>query len=74
MAYVEGTRTAVWLITDMIRQHKGDVKRVARLHEWPEGKIRAALNYAEAFRAEIELLIEQAHALREDDLRQLNAA
>lgn len=74
MAYVEGTRTGVWLIADLVRQHSGDTKRVAQLHEWPENKIRAAVNYARAFPDEIEPLIEQARATGEEELRRLNAA
>src|SRR2546423_15349740 len=42
MAYVEGTRTAVWLICDLVRQNRGSVRQTARLHEWPETKVRAA--------------------------------
>src|SRR4051812_38254382 len=40
MAYVEGTRTPVWLIADLVRQRNGNIKRVAKLHEWTEGKVR----------------------------------
>jgi len=74
LAYVEGTRTAVWLIADLVRQHQGDAKKVAQLHEWPESKVRAAVNYAKAFPEEIEPLIERARSVSEQDLRQLNAA
>jgi hypothetical protein len=74
IAYVEGTRSAVWLITDLVRQANGNVERVAKLHEWPESKIRAALNYARAFPHEVEPLIEQAHSVTLEDLQRLNAA
>ena len=74
LAYVEGTRTAVWLIADLVRQHQGNVKKVAELHEWPESKVRAAVNYAKAFPEEIEPLIGQARSASEEQLRQLNAA
>jgi len=74
LAYVEGTRTAVWLMADLLRQHKGDVKKVAKVHEWPESKVRAAMNYAKAYGDEIQPLIERARAVKEEDLRQLNAA
>src|SRR6058998_361568 len=74
LAYVEGTRSAVWLVCDLVRQNKGDVRRTAALHAWPETKVRAAINYAEAYSGEIEPLIERAHNMTEETLRQLNAA
>jgi uncharacterized protein (DUF433 family) len=74
MAYIEGTRTAVWLITDLVRQEGGDVKAVAKSRQWPETKVRAALNYAAAYPEEIESLIERAHSISEDEIRRLNAA
>ena len=74
MAYVEGTRSAVWLVCDLVRQNKGDIAKTARRHEWPETKVRAAINYAAAYPEEIEPLIERAHSMTEESLRQLNAA
>jgi len=74
LAYVEGTRSAVWLICDLVRQNKGDVRRTAALHAWPETKVRAAVNYARAYPDEIEPLIERAHSMTSETLRQLNAA
>lgn len=74
MAYVEGTRSAVWLIADLVRQEKGDIARVAKIHEWPESKVRAAVNYAKAYRDEIDPLIEEAHKVTLEDLQRLNAA
>ena len=74
MAYVEGTRTAVWLIADLVHQHQGSVKKVAALHGWAETKVRAAVNYASAFREEIEPLIQRAAAVTFEDLQRLNAA
>jgi hypothetical protein len=74
MAYVEGTRTPVWLIADLVRQRSGHVRQVAKLHEWPESKVKAAVNYALAFPEEIESLIERAHSITFEDLQRLNAA
>src|SRR6266566_862189 len=44
MAYVEGTRSAVWLVRDLARQNKDDIRKTAALHGWPETKVRAAVN------------------------------
>src|SRR5947209_5687062 len=74
MAYVEGTRSAVWLVSDLVRQNKGNIGKTAKLHEWPETKVRAAVNYAEAYRDEIELLVDRARHMTEETLRQLNAS
>lgn len=71
MAYVEGTRTAVWLVVDILRQHKNNIKKTAKLHGWPETKLRAALNYAKAFPEEIEPLIEKAHSMTLEKLQRL---
>lgn len=74
LAYIEGTRTPVWLIVDFVRQYGGKIEKAARIHEWSENRIRAAVNYARAFPDEIEPLIERAHAMTPEKLRQLNAA
>jgi uncharacterized protein (DUF433 family) len=74
MAYVEGTRTPVWLIADLVRQRDGNVREVAKTHEWPDSKVKAAVNYARAFPDEIEPLIEHAHSISLEDLQRLNAA
>ena len=74
MAYVKGTRTAVWLICDLVRQNRGDVRRTAKIHEWQETRVRAAVNYAKAYAEEIEPLIERARNMTEVTLQQLNAA
>jgi hypothetical protein len=44
MAYIEGTRSAVWLVNDLVRQNKGDTRKTAKIHGWPETKVRAAVN------------------------------
>jgi hypothetical protein len=64
----------VWLVCDLVRQNKGNTSKTARLHGWPETKVRAALNYAQAFPDEIDALIARAHGVTEETLRQLNAA
>lgn len=74
MAYVEGTRAAVWLVRDLARQNNDDIPRTAKLHGWPESKVRAAVNYAAAYPEEIQELIERAASMTETTLRQLNAA
>ena len=74
MAYVEGTRSAVWLVCDLVRQNRGNLRQTAKIHEWPETRVRAAVNYAKAYPEEVEPLIERARGMTEESLRQLNAA
>lgn len=69
MAYVQGTRTAVWLVAGLVRDCGGDVEQAAKHLRWPKSRVQAALNYAEAFPHEIELQISDAqeydfHTLR----------
>jgi uncharacterized protein (DUF433 family) len=74
MAYVEGTRSAVWLVCDLVRQNKGDIPTTAAAHAWPETKVRAAVNYAAAYADEIESLIKRAHSMTAETLGRLNAS
>ncbi len=53
-AYVQGSSLAVWEVVLLVRSYGKDVSRVARHLRWPELKVQAAINYAEAFPAEIE--------------------
>lgn len=53
-AYIQGSTLAVWEVLLLVRSHKADIGAVARHLHWPEAKIRAAINYAEAFPDEIE--------------------
>lgn len=73
LAHVEGTRTAVWLIVDLVRAQGGDIAKTARLHGWPETKVRAAVNYAAAFPQEIEPLIERAHSVTGEELKVMSS-
>jgi hypothetical protein len=60
-AYVQGSTLAVWEVTSLLRSYQGNVVAVAKHLRWPEGKVRAAQNYAEAFPDEI------AEAMAEND-------
>ena len=60
-AYVQGSTLAVWEIMLLFRSCDKNVSSVARHLKWPEAKVRAALNYAEAFPKEID------EALAEND-------
>jgi hypothetical protein len=52
-AYLQGSTLAVWEVVFLLRSHNGNVAAVAKHLRWPEAKVRAAVNYAEAFPEEI---------------------
>jgi hypothetical protein len=53
-AYVQGSSLAVWEVMLLVRSYKGDAPAVAQHLRWPQRKVQAAINYAEAFPEEIQ--------------------
>jgi uncharacterized protein (DUF433 family) len=64
VAYVKGTRLAVYWLADAVKRLRGDVKRAAEIWELSPEKIRAALHYAEAYPQEIKAMQDRAQANR----------
>jgi uncharacterized protein (DUF433 family) len=60
-ACIQGSTLAVWEIMLLVRGYKGSVSAVSKHLRWPEAKVQAAVNYAQAFPEEIE------EALSEND-------
>jgi hypothetical protein len=60
-AYMQGSTLMVWEVILLFRSYKKDASAVAKHLRWPEAKVQAAVNYAEAFPEEIE------EALKEND-------
>lgn len=58
-AYIQGSTLAVWDVVLLLRSYKEDVVAVALHLTWPEAKVRAAANYAEAFPGEIEAALSE---------------
>ncbi len=52
-ACLQGSTLAVWEVMLLVDSYKKDVSAVAGHLKWPEGKVRAAVNYAQAFPEEI---------------------
>src|SRR4051794_6017554 len=64
VAYLKGTRLAVYWIVERVR--KGlSAERVARDFDITPAQVNAALAYNEAFRAEIDVDLEEAEANRQ---------
>jgi hypothetical protein len=70
-AYIQGSTLAVWEVMMLVRSYKGDVSAVAGHLGWPEGKVRAATHYAEAYVAEIEEAIAENEAVNFDTLKRM---
>ena len=70
-AYIQGSTLAVWEVVFLLRSYKGNVAAVARHLGWPEAKVRAALNYAEAFSEEIEEALAENESMDFATLRRM---
>ena len=53
-ACIQGSSLAIWEIAMLLRASNQDAGQVAKQLEWPEFRVQAAVNYIEAFRAEID--------------------
>jgi uncharacterized protein (DUF433 family) len=70
-ACLQGSTLAVWEILLLVRSYKGNVSAVAKHLRWPEAKVRAAVNYAEAFPGEIEEAISENRAADFERLKRM---
>jgi uncharacterized protein (DUF433 family) len=61
-ACIQGSSLAVWEVMLLIRSYKSDAAAVARHLRWPQAKVSAASNYAEAFPQEIETALAENEA------------
>ena len=53
----------MWEVILLLHSYKNDVAATAKHLRWPEAKVRAAVNYAEAFPDEIERALAEQHAM-----------
>ncbi len=61
----------IWQIILVARAYDMDPERTAQHFAWPRHRAQAALNYYEAFPAEIDQAIEDSHAMTETALKRL---
>jgi hypothetical protein len=61
-ACVQGSSLAVWEVILLLRSYRDDVAAVAKHLSWPEPKVHAAANYAEAFPSEVGEAMEENRA------------
>lgn len=70
-AYIQGSTLAVWELMLLCRNYKEDVAAVARHLGWPETKVQAAVNYAQAFPREIDEAITENDATDFEQLKRM---
>jgi hypothetical protein len=61
-AYIQGSSLAVWEVILLCRGYKNDLQAVARHLRWPQARVQAAFNYAEAFAGEINEALAESEA------------
>jgi hypothetical protein len=70
-AYIQGSTLAIWEVMLLLRSYKGNVKGVAKHLNWSEAKVRAALNYSEAFPEEVNEAIAENDSTDFDSLKRM---
>lgn len=70
-AYIQGSTLAIWEVMLLLRSYKGNAKDVAKHLNWPEAKVRAAVNYAEAFPEEVSEAIAENDASDFESLKRM---
>lgn len=70
-AYIEGSRIQVWRVVTLVREFNGDITKTAEHLNWIEPRVKAALNYAEAFPQEIEDAIADSRTYDFEKLKRL---
>jgi len=70
-AYMQGSTLAVWEVLLLARSYRGDVAAVAKHLRWPEAKVQAAINYAEALPDEIEEALSENTGADFDSLKRM---
>ena len=70
-ACLQGSSLAVWEIMLLVRSYNNDRNAVAKHLRWPQAKVQAAVNYAEAFPAEIDEALAENEATDQTALKRM---
>jgi hypothetical protein len=62
-ACIQGSSLAVWEVTLLVHSYQHDLMATAKHLRWPVTKVRAAVNYAEAFPDEIDRALAENSAM-----------
>lgn len=71
LAHLKDSNLAVWEVILVARDHGMDVERVSTYFHRPRGWTQAALNYYEAFRDEIDTILDDSASMTFDRLKRL---
>lgn len=71
LACIQGSSLAVWEVMMVARGYHNDVSAVAKHLSWPDTKVQAAFNYADAFPEEIEASIADNDAVDFEALKRM---
>jgi len=69
--YIQGSSLAVWEVLLLLESYKSNIPAVAKHLHWPEPKVQAALNYAQAFPHEMESAISENAATDFEALKRM---
>jgi hypothetical protein len=62
-AYIQGSTLAVWEVLLLVQSYRADASAVAKHLKWPEARVQAAINYANAFPEEISAALSENAAV-----------
>lgn len=62
-ACIQGSSLTVWEVIWLLQSSRGSIAKTAKHLEWPEDKVRAAINYHVAFPQEIDLALAEQNAM-----------
>jgi hypothetical protein len=62
-ACIQGSTLAVWEVMLLVRSYNGYIPAVAAHLRWPQAKVQAAVNYAEAFPEEVNKALAENEAV-----------
>src|SRR5580658_2668784 len=70
-AYIQGSSLAIWEVVMIAKDYANDVPDTAKHLHWPENKVRAALNYRDAFPEEISEALAENNAMEFEALSRI---
>ncbi len=62
-ACIQGSSLAIWEVILLLQSYKSDIPSVAQHLGWPEAKVAAAANYAQAYPGEIDEALAEQNAI-----------
>jgi predicted transcriptional regulator len=71
LAYMKDSNLAVWEVIMIARDHEMDAERIAAYFRRPRGWVNAAMHYYEAFRDEIDPVLEDNRSMTFEKLKRL---